>query len=50
MEKIFNSTECPESKKVDQAVFYFRGKADLWWHNNKEPMREEVGKLGDEFG
>ncbi|XP_056691471.1 uncharacterized protein [Spinacia oleracea] len=33
MEKLFDATQCPEKWKVNYAVFYLKGQANLWWKN-----------------
>ncbi|XP_074315332.1 uncharacterized protein LOC141651523 [Silene latifolia] len=40
MDNIFDAVGCPEDMKIDQAAFYLRGKAGVWWSNNKTKMRE----------
>jgi len=31
MEKVFDTLQCPEERKVGFAGFYLREEADLWW-------------------
>ncbi|XP_056688342.1 uncharacterized protein [Spinacia oleracea] len=35
MEKLFDTTQCPDKNKVNFAVFYLKGQADLWWKSAK---------------
>ncbi|XP_057246903.1 uncharacterized protein LOC130589595 [Beta vulgaris subsp. vulgaris] len=42
MEKLFDVTQCPEKWKVNFAVFYLKGQADLWWKTAKE-MQSQPG-------
>ncbi|XP_048498024.1 uncharacterized protein LOC125496567 [Beta vulgaris subsp. vulgaris] len=35
MEKLFDAIQCPEKWKVNFAVFYLKGQADLWWKTAK---------------
>ncbi|KAL2930454.1 Zinc finger CCHC domain-containing protein 12 [Bienertia sinuspersici] len=37
--KLFKDVECPEESKVNSAVYYLRGEADLWWLQNEEALR-----------
>ena len=47
IEKVFITINCPGELKVDQAAFYLSGKADLWWHNHKGPLREALAVKGE---
>ncbi|XP_057250621.1 uncharacterized protein LOC130591354 [Beta vulgaris subsp. vulgaris] len=42
MEKLFDATQCPDKWKVNFAVFYLKGQADLWWKTAKE-MQQHPG-------
>ncbi|XP_021840846.2 uncharacterized protein [Spinacia oleracea] len=40
MEKLFDATQCPEKWKVNYAVFYLKGQANLWWKSVKGIQNE----------
>ena len=40
MEKLFDATQCPDKWKVNFAVFYLKGQADLWWKTIKDMQKE----------
>lgn len=42
MEKLFDATQCPDKWKVNFAVFYLKGQADLWWKTARE-MQNQPG-------
>jgi len=39
IQKLFVTVGCPNELKVDQAAFYFRGAADVWWYNNQDHLK-----------
>ncbi|XP_074278054.1 uncharacterized protein LOC141601659 [Silene latifolia] len=39
-DNIFELLSCPAEMQVDQATFYLKGKARLWWTRSKEAIRE----------
>ena len=49
LEKIFDVVGCPDLIKVNQAVFYLVGQADLWWGLNKERLSREVNFSWEAF-
>ncbi|XP_048489745.2 uncharacterized protein LOC104883294 [Beta vulgaris subsp. vulgaris] len=40
--EVFDATQCPDKWKVNFAVFYLKGQADLWWKTAKE-MHDQPG-------
>ncbi|XP_010668318.2 uncharacterized protein LOC104885320 [Beta vulgaris subsp. vulgaris] len=42
MEKLFDATQCPDKWKVNFAVFYLKGQADLWWKTAKEMQDQPI--------
>ena len=49
MEKIFDVVGCPDLIKVNQAVFYLVGQADLWWRQNKIHLTQQVNFSWEAF-
>ena len=47
IEKVFEVVKCPRDQKVDQVTFYLSGKADIWWHNHKGPLRTRLAARGE---
>ncbi|XP_074290696.1 uncharacterized protein LOC141617400 [Silene latifolia] len=47
-DKIFELLNCPAELKVNQAAYYLRGKAGLWWNRSNEVWRE-AWKETDEY-
>ena len=41
--KLFGAVNCPEESKVNSAVYYLRGEADLWWSQNENTLRAVPG-------
>ncbi|XP_074270953.1 uncharacterized protein LOC141594864 [Silene latifolia] len=39
MESLLEVVKCPAEMAVQQAVYYLRGEAGVWWHNVKEDAR-----------
>ncbi|XP_074305116.1 uncharacterized protein LOC141640055 [Silene latifolia] len=42
LDKLFDAIHCPEIWRVDFAIYYLEGQADLWWETVKD-RREEPG-------
>ncbi|XP_074266796.1 uncharacterized protein LOC141590083 [Silene latifolia] len=41
LDKLFDAIQCPEKWRVEFAVYYLVGQADLWWETVKERKNEE---------
>ncbi|KAL9232394.1 hypothetical protein vseg_007509 [Gypsophila vaccaria] len=36
--KQLSTVGCPDALRVDQAVYYLKGVADMWWYNNQDQL------------
>ncbi|XP_074303783.1 uncharacterized protein LOC141638275 [Silene latifolia] len=46
MESMLEVVRCPGEMMVEQAAFYLRDKAGVWWHNEREGARAYYRSLG----
>ncbi|XP_074265321.1 uncharacterized protein LOC141587752 [Silene latifolia] len=46
MESVLEVVQCPPEMMVEQAAFYLRDEAGVWWHNEREGARVYYGNLG----
>ncbi|KAL9241943.1 hypothetical protein vseg_015995 [Gypsophila vaccaria] len=37
--KLFTTVGCPDALRVEQAVCYLKGRADLWWYDNQDHLK-----------
>lgn len=42
-EMIFGTTGTPDDQKDDQAAFYLRNKAEIWWSSNRTALLAQEG-------
>ncbi|XP_074315087.1 uncharacterized protein LOC141651267 [Silene latifolia] len=47
MESVMEVVNCPNDLKVEQAAFYLRNQAGVWWHREREAVREYYKNLGE---
>ncbi|XP_074291547.1 uncharacterized protein LOC141618347 [Silene latifolia] len=48
-DNLFELLKCPAKMQVDQAAYYLRGKAGMWWPRSKEAVREVAANNGSEY-
>ncbi|XP_074314555.1 uncharacterized protein LOC141649774 [Silene latifolia] len=48
-DNIFELMGCPEELQVDQAAFYLRAKAGLWWTCPNEAIKEAAANNGNDY-
>ncbi|XP_074295780.1 uncharacterized protein LOC141623584 [Silene latifolia] len=48
-DNLFELLGCPPEFQVDQAAYYLRGKAGLWWNRSKEVIREAWRESDESF-
>ena len=48
-EKLFKAIECPDESKVDNAAYYLRDQADLWWSQHSANLSAQPNFNWDKF-
>ncbi|XP_074271382.1 uncharacterized protein LOC141595317 [Silene latifolia] len=48
-DNLFELLNCPEEMQVDQAAYYLKGKAGLWWNRSKAVIREAWRESNEPF-
>ncbi|XP_074283159.1 uncharacterized protein LOC141607704 [Silene latifolia] len=48
-DNLFELLKCPAEIQVDQAAYYLRGKAGMWWTRSKDAVREAAANNGSDY-